>query len=389
MTPILPFRERINSMLLRARVKIGWASRPRRASCCGQWLAILLGICLLAACAGAGPPDHLHPAFAVVPDTDFNRLFTRNGGGWTGGDGTLSVALGDGRTLWIFGDSFLGTVNPDGSRPTDAPMVRNCIVVQDGQNLTTRHGGTIDVPDSFFPPLAPGEWCWPADATVEGDRVHILLHRYRQLRPVLWDWQWTGTAVASLRLPDLKIERIVPLAVANSVMYVAIMESAEATFIFGVAESGTQRMVHIARAPPGNLIGPWEFFTGQDWSSDPEATRSVLAGVSSQFGVSALDESLILVTMDDRVPFSADLVMYRAPRPEGPWQGPCRLYRAPEASTVLAAYNPFVHSQFTVAGRLLISYNLNHVSDPSVLYRDASIYRPRFVRVDPAACLRP
>ena len=377
-------------MLSRARFKIGfWASIPLRSACRGKWPAILLCVCLLVACAGAGPQDNLRPVFMAAPDPGFNRLFTLDGGGWTGGDGTLSVALGDGRTLWLFGDSFLGTVNPDGSRPTDAPMVRNCIVVQDGQNLTTRYGGTTDAPDSFFPSLAPGEWCWPADATVEGDRVHVFLHRYRQLRPVLWDWEWTGTAVASLRLPDLKIEKITPLAIANGVMYAAILESAEATFVFGVAEHGTQRLVHIARAPPGNLLGPWEFFTGQSWSADPEATRSILAGVSSQFGVLALNEGLALVTMDGRVPFSADLVMYFAPRPEGPWQGPCLLYRAPEASTVLAAYNPFVHLQFTVAGRLLVSYNLNHVSDPSALYRDASIYRPRFVRVDPGACLRP
>jgi hypothetical protein len=31
------------------------------------------------------------------------------------------------------------------------------------------------------------------------------------------------------------------------------------------------------------------------------------------------------------------------------------------------AYNPFVHPQFTANGRLLVSYNLNHVSDPKAL----------------------
>jgi hypothetical protein len=217
----------------------------------------------------------------------------------------------------------------------------------------------------------------------------VLLHRYRQVRPVLWDWQWTGTAVASLDLPELNIETITPLAIANGVMYGAILESAEATFIFGVVEHGPQRSMHVARAPPATLLGNWLFFTGEGWSPDPAASRSVLSGVSSQFAVVALDEGLGLVTMDNRTPFSPEVVMYRALLPEGPWRGPCRLYRAPEADTAIAAYNPFVHPQFSADGRLLVSYNLNHISDPSALYRDASIYRPRFIRVDPSACRQP
>jgi hypothetical protein len=48
----------------------------------------------------------------------------------------------------------------------------------------------------------------------------------------------------------------------------------------------------------------------------------------------------------------------------------------------VAAYNPSVHPQFTVAGRLLVSYNLNHVSNPDALYLNATIYRPRFLRVE-------
>ncbi|MEE4608937.1 MAG: hypothetical protein V2L15_08615, partial [Desulfobacteraceae bacterium] len=244
-------------------------------------------------------------------------------------------------------------------------------------------------PDAFFPPLPPGEWCWPADATVHNGQVRVILHSYRQGRPLLWDWQWTGTAVAELGLPELEIERITPLAAANGVLYGAILERAEATYVFGVEERGSARWMHVARAPPGDLLGAWAFFDGKQWSMDQAATRPFLDGVSTQFAVVDLADGLALVTMDNREPFSADLVMYRAARPEGPWEGPCRLYRAPEAGAAIAAYNPFIHPQFTANGRLLVSYNLNHVSEPAALYRNAAIYRPRFVRVDPAACPAP
>jgi hypothetical protein len=352
------------------------------------WLPLLAVALFLAGCTGLGPRAEA-TAVSTAPDPYFNRLFTRTGGGWTGGDGTLSVALLDGRTLWLFGDSFLGTVNSDGTRPEDTPLVRNCIVIQDGDALATRTAGSPAAPKAFFPPLPPGEWCWPADATAQDGQVRVILHSYRQGRPLLWDWQWTGTAVAELGLPELKIERITPLAVSNGVMYGAILEQAEATYIFGVEARGSARWMHVARAPPGDLLGAWAFFDGKQWSMDQAATRPVLDGVSTQFAVVDLADGLALVTMDNRVPFSADLVMYRAARPEGPWQGPCRIYRVPEADAAIAAYNPFIHPQFTAGGRLLVSYNLNHVSEPAALYRDASIYRPRFVRVDPAACPAP
>src|SRR5437763_304475 len=41
-------------------------------------------------------------------DDDFTRLWATCGPGWTGGDGAYSVALPDGRSVWLFGDSFMG-----------------------------------------------------------------------------------------------------------------------------------------------------------------------------------------------------------------------------------------------------------------------------------------
>ncbi|MFI1564662.1 hypothetical protein ACH4ZX_16705 [Streptomyces sp. NPDC020490] len=55
---------------------------------------------------------------------------------WTGGDGTHSVRLPDGRVLWLFSDTCLGRVhgppNPAGEssawRDTSAPLVRESVV---------------------------------------------------------------------------------------------------------------------------------------------------------------------------------------------------------------------------------------------------------------------
>jgi hypothetical protein len=317
------------------------------------------------------------------PDPLFNRLFTRFGGGWTGGDGTLSIGLPDGRSLWLFGDTFLGQVRPDGSRPADSPLIRNCLVVQDREELITLHGGTARHPSAFLASQNPACWYWPGDGTVVGDRLHVFYHRFRQVTPGMWGWAWDGTAIATLQLPDLNLVGVLPRDDGNGVVYgSALLEWDCWVYIYGTLPQGSIKHLHLARAPRLNLEGAWQFWTGRQWSSNAQESRSVLAGVSSQFGVLPLSSGFGLVTMDDRTPFSNRLVLYRAERPSGPWQGPVDIYRAPEADGAVAAYNPFVHIQFGHADGYLISYNVNEVRDPDRLYADAGLYRPRFIRAD-------
>jgi hypothetical protein len=96
------------------------------------------------------------------------RAYGDEGGHWTGGDSTVSALLPDGRVVWLFSDTFLGSVNPDGSRPRETPMVNNTMVVQDGTALVdTRHGGNADSPTSLVQPEQPEEFFWVADAVVE------------------------------------------------------------------------------------------------------------------------------------------------------------------------------------------------------------------------------
>lgn len=319
----------------------------------------------------------------VEADAHFNRLFTRANGGWTGGDGTLSVPLPDGRSAWFFGDTLLGRVDPDGRRAPDTPFIRNSLVVQDGDRLTTLHGGSEGRPSDFFPPPGEGQWYWPGHGVATGKRLQVFLHRFRARAPELWAWEWVGTDLATLSLPDLRLEGIRPTAAANGVLYgVCLLADAGYTYIFGTRDAAHPKEAHLARTAAGSLEGPWEYFDGGRWTRRPEDSAPILAGVSTQFAVSRVGRRCLLITMDGREPFSNALLLFQAPAPQGPWRDPRPLLRAPEAGGDVVAYNPFVHPQFTVAGRLLVSYNLNHISDPTALYRDAALYRPRFVRLD-------
>ena len=86
-------------------------------------------------------------------DSVYIKLFTRNKG-WTGGDATYSVDLMNGKTLWMFGDSFIDQVSEDRSRPTFR-LINNSLVLQEGSKMTTFHGGTAANPQAFANHLRP------------------------------------------------------------------------------------------------------------------------------------------------------------------------------------------------------------------------------------------
>ena len=318
--------------------------------------------------------------------SDYNQLFNRDNDGWTGGDGTLSIPLKDSRTVWLFGDTFLGKVRSDGTRPAETPMIRNSLVVQTDRRLDTRYRQTEKGPAAFFPSPFPDTWYWPGDGLVAGNKMRVFLHRFRQTSPQLWEWQFTGTVLSTLSLPGLELERLDEVETAKGILFgVSILKTKEYVYIYGTRDDAFPKLAYLARAIAGSLGGPWEFCTGREWSADPENSAPVLSGVSTQYSVFQTDGLFYLVTMDGRRPFPDTIAVYRSGSPCGPWQGPRIIYDVPGVGRDIVAYNPFVHTQFTKGDRYLISYNLNHVNDPSALYDDATIYRPQFIFIDFAA----
>ena len=106
------------------------------------------------------------------PEAD--QLF-RSDPRWLGGDGAFSVDLGNGRVLWLFGDSFVAS--EPGRRRSESHMPRNTLAIQTGYDPSrasmkfywrTRRGQ----PESFF--REQGEnWLWPMHGVKLGD--HLLL----------------------------------------------------------------------------------------------------------------------------------------------------------------------------------------------------------------------
>ena len=332
---------------------------------------------------------------AATVDADFWDLFTPKSSGltgqtgsgrWSGGDSTCSVPLPDGRTVWLFSDTFLGPINPDGSRPPTAPLIHNSLVVQEGETLTTLHGGSPSAPRAYFTPADGSSWYWISGGVVDGGFLYVFLLKFVRHGSQYWEWDWTGTDLARLRLPSLQVESIRPVPVRNGIRYgAALLQTDEYTYIFGVEDLHYEKFAHLARVPRGTPHGSWTFFDGGGWSALPGRSARILTdSVGTEFSVIPVRGGYLLITVDTSLPVSEwrDIVAFFADAPEGPWVRDRVLYRATEPDRrAIFVYNAHAHPQFSTGSDLLISYdvNSNRVED---VYADANLFRARFVRVD-------
>ncbi|MGP4044526.1 DUF4185 domain-containing protein [Streptomyces sp. 2A115] len=388
----------------------------------GLLLALVLGAVLLTALPEDEDREGACGARKVTSwtaDSTLTGEFARYGDDpartddWTGGDGTHSLRLPDGRVLWLFSDTFLGQVyrppNLAGEsyawRDTNTPLVRNsAVVMTDGRLRRT-------LPAPLFPDPAPGQWRWPVAARVEprspGSSEQVV-------RVMLWTrtngaYPWiygvpTATEVATLSLPDLRVEGIVKVLdqqrvqdPARRVLFgtTALTDDGNWTYVFGGddarAAARPASKAYIARVPRGRLADPaaWQYWDGERWTI-PSHMRPVLGdgerkGVGSAFTVVRDGGTYVLFTMAAGAEGLTTITSYWACSPTGPWHGPGKGFSPPlpEQRAGVAAYNPQLHPALGEGG-LVLSYDVNWLDTTGVsaqanLSRNVSLYRPRFV----------
>jgi hypothetical protein len=347
---------------------------------------------LFVSCQFGGSREGIGPAAdSVYVDNYFTGLFGGDCDGFTGGDGTYSVELPDGRTVWLFGDTFIGGLNPDNTREIQVPIfIRNSAIVMDGDSMKTLYQMDNGTNASFvIPPPIPGNtqyisedslWFWPGDGFIEEGRLKIFLSEFIKTDTGMWGFQWLGTWIASYSLPELKEEKIEPIPFSRNTQIHfghAVHVDDPYTYVYGLGNGKP----HVARYKAGDVHQPWDFYNGSGWSTNPsEAKPMADFDGSEQFSVFKENGAYILVTQMGG--FSGEICSFTAETPYGPWGNQQLLYKTPlpDSTMELITYNAVAHPQFTEHGMLLISYNMNSMILEDH-YRNAWIYRPRFIRV--------
>ncbi|WP_346096355.1 DUF4185 domain-containing protein [Streptomyces olivaceiscleroticus] len=410
--------------------------------------AIVGAVLVTVPTGGRAAPCTARKIASWTPDPRLTHAFARYGDDnsrtddWTGGDGTHSVRLPDGRTLWLFSDTFLDRIQPPpnpkgqphswrakaaGSGPPG--LIRNSVIVsgRSGRPYDTLIRRTPAGPAGYFPDPprsqgAAGAWRWPVAARVEprapgapGSSVHVLRVLLWNRAPGKGPWLFgepRTTEVATLSLPGLRLEHVTTVGdrtpaadPAARVLYgTAAVPRGRHTYVFG-GDAPTDRpaaSAYLARVPTGRLADPraWRYWDGHGWRTDPERAAPVLRsggrrGVGSAFTVVRDGGTWVLFTMAAAGGGGrglATVTSYWSCSARGPWHGPNGAITPPRppdpagSAERTAVYNPQVHPEFTDRHGLLLSYDVNTLGPPGTaatgaVNDDVSLYRPRFLRV--------
>jgi hypothetical protein len=334
------------------------------------------------------------------PAPDWDSKFAGKDG-WVGGDGASSAVLGPRRVLWLFGDTLLGKVR-DGGR-AGAVMVNNTVAVQAGrgQDAAVRFvtgKGKDGKPAAVFTPADGKGWFWPQAAVRVDRRLFVFLPQIdRSGEAGVFGFQHVGQWLAVVENPDdepaaWRVKQH-PVACAEfgpsrqRSWGSAVLADGGYLYVYGYEERGKglgKRRLTVARVPPAKLdnFGAWRFRTTHGWSEQPADAAPLADGLATEFSISHVPGGKGFMAVYTENGLGDRIVGRFADAPEGPWSAPVLLYQCPEMrkDKGVFCYAAKAHPWAAAEKGLLISYCVN-AWEFGRLFRDETVYRPRFVRV--------
>jgi hypothetical protein len=340
-----------------------------------------------------------------------------NSGAWSGGDGAQSLLLPDGKTMWFFGDTYLGAINADYTRPPlSTGLAHNSAVLQNGSTL----GPTFAQPrGSGYNFQADYSWVSPPAAypasqfeLLNGDQVmdNGVVYKFmqladRNLHPQGFAYKLVGTVIESFTY-DASNGHLTPSAgtafevkdsaASDPVIWgAALLVSGGYVYIYGVQPYNSGSL-YLARAPVGSLAdtSAWTYYDASPscspgsgaWASGSAQATALMTGASEGFSVTDVNGTFVLLSNDTTSTTPMDAVVHYANCPTG-------FSAASPSYTVFQPSSPFgyltyeyrILPQFSDGSDVLVSYSTDTLrQDESCMaenYYNARIYRPRFLDV--------
>jgi hypothetical protein len=323
---------------------------------------------------------------------------------WVSADGAVPVDLPDGRRLFMFGDTFIGTANAAGVINPSDPIVHNSFVVQSGPCFAPLMGGVPHARTSLIPDPAPGWWYWPASGVVENaSTLRVILWRVHVGTGGSLNFVPVDMQVATFALPSLALVSVQPMPIPTSVdrPYGATDLVAPDGFLYLYGRDNN-RDQFLARVPQGQLLtGAYQFWgdpgTGPQWQSDPTTAIPLAvndvppllpqlgtgSGPSAELWVLPYQAGYLATAKPADI-WSGTVSVFTALHPEGPWTWKEDVAITPPSpgsgvpdSTGLAAYDAY---SLTPSGTPIVVYNTNQFPfipnpPPLTIYN----YGPQFV----------
>lgn len=311
-----------------------------------------------------------------------------------GGDVAASTDIGDGRHVWMFGDTSrdLGGQLVPAARNTMLLVGNGCRAV-----VVAPAGGAV------IPDRADGVGYWPMSLVAShADGVTTLTVSAQRVRGEEKAFQFTnlGPALATFLIPDGGAPRFVSvvdlgpdsksrrtvgwgaaMAVEGDMAYIYGTSNPEEPLVFGFA-------VRVARVPLRSIsdVAAWRYWTGTAWTDDEASATEVIdavGGVSQTFSVFHRGSSWYALSKRDGYLGNA-LALWPASEPWGTFGDPVIVGLIPNSADerTILRYMPLAHPELisTSPDAVIVSVSRNS-EDFDLLKRFPTLYRPYFVEV--------
>jgi len=357
------------------------------------------------------PNDGWDQNIEYYSDKDYDGFFTR-WNGWTGSDVAITTLLPDGRTVWVWGDTYTGYVTSNRARSTEkAQFVRNTFIVQDYEDFSgfymTNEGdlGHVEPTIPYYDESGEIadeslEWYWPSGGVIyyrDGvPELQMLLHHGKVTGSGVWDITTASTDVAVFSLPDIKLQRIVKNLHEEKTSSITfpgqIMRDDDGiVYIYGSANYGIcGTATFVARSLSGDLTKSWEFYNikTNTWSTDCswQNNDDWLDYKVSEHSVFPFKDGGKYYAIEQAPCFSRETYIHEADSPIGPFHNRKLVGVLPEEISTgdFYTYIPVVHPQFSKNGELMYCVSKNHYLEFSDNFNapgSADLYLPYFFRV--------
>jgi len=336
--------------------------------------------------------------------TEAEGLF-RQDSRWLGADAALSVPIGKGRTVWLFGDTFVAKTSACVRSQSD--MVRNTIAIQTGEDprvatMTFHWGRDSDgSPASFFM-KRDRRWYWPGHGIrLEEGPLVVFLYATVATPGKGLGFANAGYAIAVIDDPDASPEkwnpRIVDIAPSafDAVPATAVVKDGGYIVAVAIRQEGTHAGA-LVRYPTISLsrgdVDDAEWWAGSERGWVPEASLAangpayVLDDAGSECSLHWDERVSSFVHIASYGFGSSTIGLRTALDITGPWSRPVVVYRPPESDSP----QPFVYAAKAhpeLAGvetaDLVVTYATNsfEFGDLFTQQGESSLYWPRLVLV--------
>jgi len=331
------------------------------------------------------------PNVESSPWPEADRLF-RSDPQWRGGDAAFSVDLGDGRVLWMFGDSFVD--KKSGVTRRQSAFIRNSMAIQTGHDPShakikfysaMRRGKPSD-----FAPSEGATWFWPLHGIRLGNSLLLFYMRMaRDPSKNSLGFQSLGWNAYMVDNPDAepsewKLRKLEgPETRGRMLVGMSVIRHGE--HLYAYVLNDVEHHAYLLRWPvneakAGRLSSPqWWCSAGEGWQENPALRQIVIRDAGSDFSVQRDPQGGGFIEVNSAGFGASTIVFRRAPHLEGTWSEPQKLYRPPESDAPDAfVYGGKTHPELSGAD-LIVTYTANGSDER--LATDMSIYFPRFVRV--------